>query len=48
MISKIRHETCQMSDFLTECYMGGQMYNMVLYMTSRAFYAVENSEKLMF
>ena len=26
MISKIRHQTCQMSDFHTECYMGGQMY----------------------
>ena len=23
MISKIRHQTCQMSDFHTECYMGG-------------------------
>ena len=22
MISKIRHQTCQMSDFHTECYMG--------------------------
>ena len=53
MISKIRHQTCQISDFHTECYMGGgggggQMYNMVSLMTSRAFYAVENREKLMF
>ena len=23
MISKIRHQTCQISDFHTECYMGG-------------------------
>ena len=23
MISKIRHETCQISDFHTECYIGG-------------------------
>ena len=33
MISKIRHQTCQISDFYTECYIGGggggQIYNMV-------------------
>ena len=23
MISKIKHQTCQISDFHTECYMGG-------------------------
>ena len=23
MISKIRHQTCQISDFHTECFMGG-------------------------
>ena len=23
MISKIRHQTCQISDFHTECYIGG-------------------------
>ena len=23
MISKIRHQTCQITDFHTECYMGG-------------------------
>ena len=23
VISKIRHQTCQISDFHTECYMGG-------------------------
>ena len=23
MISKLRHQTCQISDFRTECYMGG-------------------------
>ena len=48
MISKIRQQTCQISDFHTECYMGGQIYNMVSEMTSRACYAVENREKLMF
>ena len=35
MISKIRHQTCQISDFHTECYKGGgggggQVYNIVL------------------
>ena len=36
MISKIRHQTCQISDFHTECHKGGggggggQIYNIVL------------------
>ena len=35
VISKIKHQTCQISDFQTECYMGGgggggaQIYNLV-------------------
>ena len=51
MISKIRHETCQISDFHTECYMGeggGGGGFTILSQTSRAFYAGENREKLMF
>ena len=51
MISKIRHQTCQISDFHTECYMGrggGGVRFTVWSQTSRAFYAVENREKLMF
>ena len=54
MISKIRHQTCQISDFHTECYMGGRggggggVRFTIWSQTSRAFYAVENREKLMF
>ena len=53
MISKIRHQRCQISDFHTECYMGGGgggggVRFTTWSQTSRAFYAVENREKLMF
>ena len=50
MISKIRHQTRQISDFHTECYMGGGggVRFTIWSQTSRAFYAVENREKLMF
>ena len=52
MISKIRHQTCQISNFHTECYMGGggggEGRFTIWSQTSRAFYAVENREKLMF
>ena len=52
MISKIRHQTCQISDFYTECYIGGGGGGSVRFtiwsQTSRAFYAVENRENLMF
>ena len=50
MISKIRHETCQISDFHTECYMGvgGGGRFTIWSQISRAFYAVENRENLMF
>ena len=50
MISKIRHQTCQISDFHTECYKGGGGGGGVRFtiwsQRSRAFYAVENREKL--
>ena len=46
MISKIRHQTCQISDFHTECYKGGGVRFTIWSQTSRAFYAVENREKL--
>ena len=49
MISKIRHQTCQISDFHTECYKGGGggvVRFTILSWTSRALYAVENREKL--
>ena len=49
MISKIRHQTCQISDFHTECYKGGGGGSDLQYglrHASRAFYAVENREKL--
>ena len=49
MISKIRHQTCQASDFHTECYMGGGGGRFkIWFQISRAFYAVENRENLMF
>ena len=51
MISKIRHETCQISDFHTECYIGGGGGGgefTILSQTSRTFYGGENREKLMF
>ena len=52
MISEIRHQTCQISDFHTECYMGeeggGGVRFTIWSQTSRAFYAGENREKLMF
>ena len=50
MISKIRHHTCQISDFRTKCYMGGGggVRFTIWSQTSRAFFAVENREKLMF
>ena len=51
MILKIRHPTCQTSDFHTECYMrgggGGGRFTMWSQI-SRAFYAVENRENLVF
>ena len=46
MISKIRHQTCQTSDFHTQCYKGGGVRFTIWSQTSRAFYAVENREKL--
>ena len=46
MISKIRHQTCQISDFHTECYKGGGVRFTIWSQTSKAFYAVENREKL--
>ena len=51
MISKIRHQTCQTIDFHTECYKGGGgggggVRFTIWSQTSRAFYAVENREKL--
>ena len=52
MISKIRHQTCQISDFHTECYKGGGgggggvRFTIRWSQTSRAFYTVENREKL--
>ena len=56
MISKIRHQTCQTSDFHTECYMkwgtgggGGEGGRFTLWsQISRAFYAVETRDNLMF
>ena len=50
MISNIRHQICQISNFHTECYKGGGGGGAVRFtiwsQTSRAFYAVENGEKL--
>ena len=50
MISKIRHQTCQISDFHTDSYKGGGGGGggrfTIWSQTSRAFYAVENTEKL--
>ena len=49
MISKIRHQTCQINDFHTECYMGGGVGvgvgDVRLTIWSQT---VENREKLMF
>ena len=49
MISKIRHQICQISDFHTECDKGGGggvVRFTIRSQTSTAFYAVENMEKL--
>ena len=53
MISKIRHQTCQINDFHAEYYMGGgggggEGRFAILSQISRSFYAVEDRKKLMF
>ena len=46
MISEIRHQTCQISDFHTECYMSDLQYGLIN--DKQSIYAVENREKIMF